>query len=103
MTYLSPSQIRSLAETSTTAAAYLDACDNGARFVQLDPAYYQACARLLTTIFTVVDAAETFPDLLSRSPAARNAAESQEMEHHIRISRTGYYPQLAAILARASV
>ncbi len=103
MTYLSPSQIRSLAETSTTAAAYLDACDNGAKFVRLDPAYYQACARLLTTIFTVIDAAETFPDLLSRSPAARNAAESLDMEYHIMISRTGYYPQLSAILARASV
>jgi hypothetical protein len=103
MTHLSPSQIRSLAETSATAANYLDACDNGAKFVRLDPAYYQTCARLLTTIFTVVDSADTFTDLLSRSPSARNAAESLEMEHHLRISRTGYYPRLAAILARASV
>lgn len=103
MTHLSSSQIRSLAETSTTAAAYLDACDNGAKFVRLDPTYYQACARLLMSIFSVVDAATTFPDLLSRSPSARNAAESLEMEHHIRISRTGHYPRLAAILARASV
>jgi hypothetical protein len=102
MTYLSPSQLRSLAETSTTAAAYLDACDNGARFVRLDPAYYQACARLLKTIFAVTDAANIFPDLLSQSPAARNAADSLEMEHHIRISRTGYYPRLAAILTRVS-
>lgn len=103
MIYLSPNQIKSLAETSATAAAYLDACDSGAKFVRLDPAYYQACARLLTTIFTVVNAAETFPDLLSRSPSARNAAESLEIEYHILISRTGYYPRLAAILARASV
>jgi len=102
MTYLSPSQIRSLAETSATAATYLDACDNGAKFVRLDPAYYQACARLLTSIFTVIDAADAFPDLLSQSPSARSTAESLEMEHHLRISRTGYYPRLAAILARAS-
>jgi hypothetical protein len=103
MTYISPNQIKSLAETSATAASYLDACDSGAKFVQLDPTYYQACARLLTSIFSVVDAAKTFPDLLSRSPSARNAVESLKMEHQLRISRTGYYPRLAAILARASV
>jgi hypothetical protein len=103
MTYLSPSQLRSLAETATTAAAYLDACDNGAKFVRLDPAYYQSCARLLTTIFAVTDVAHALPDLLSQSPSARNAVESLEMEHHLGISRYGYYPQLAAILTRASV
>jgi hypothetical protein len=103
MTYLSPSQIRSLAETSTTAAAYLDACDSGAKFVRLDPAYYQACARLLATIFSVIDVQKALPDLLNQSPAARSAAESLEMERYLRISRTGYYPELAAILTRASV
>lgn len=103
MTNLSPSQLRSLAETSTTAAAYLDACDNGAKFVRLDPAYYQACARLLTTVFAFVDAAKTFPDLLNQSPAARNAAESLKMERQIRSSCAGYYPQLAVALKRAAV
>jgi hypothetical protein len=103
MTNLSPSQFRSLAETSTTAAAYLDACDNGAKFVRLDPAYYQACARLLTTVFAFVDAAKTFPDLLNQSPAARNAAESLKMERQIRSSCAGYYPQLAVALKRAAV
>lgn len=103
MTYLSPSQLKSLAVTATTAATYLDACDNGAKFVRLDPAYYQACARLLKTIFTVADTAHAFPDLLSQSPSARSTVESQEMEHHLRISRSGYYPELAAILTRASV
>ena len=103
MTYLSPSQIRSLAETATTAAAYLDACDNGAKFVRLDPSYYKACGNLLTTIFATLDAAESLPDLLNQSPAARNAAESLEMAHHLEISRSGYYPQLSAILTRASI
>ncbi len=103
MTYLSPSQLRSLAITATTAATYLDACDNGATFVRLDPAYYQACARLLTTIFAVVDAARAFPDLLSQSPSARNAADSLEMELHLGIGRNAHYPQLATILTRASV
>jgi hypothetical protein len=103
MTYLSPSQLRSLVETATTVAAYLDACDNGAKFVRLDPTYYQACARLLTTIFAVVDAAHAFPDLLNQSPAARNAADSLQIERHLEICRNGYYPLLAIILTRASV
>jgi len=103
MSYLNQAQISSLAGTATSAAAYLDTCDSGARFVRLDPAYYQACARLLTTIFSVVDAAEAFPDLLSQSPAARNALESLQMERQIRSSCAGYYPQLSVILKRAAV
>ena len=72
MSYLNQAQIRSLASTAASAAAYLDTCDNGAQFARLDPAYYQACARVLTTIFAVVDVQDAFPDLLSQSPAARN-------------------------------
>lgn len=103
MAYSSPSQIRSLAESATTAATYLDACDNGARFVRVDPAYYQACGRLLTTIFAAVDPASAFPDLLSQSSSARNAAEALEMERRLASNQSIYYPQLAAILSRASV
>lgn len=103
MPYLSQTQIRSLAGTATSAAAYLDTCDSGAQFARLNPTYYQACARLLTTIFALVDAAETFPDLLSQSPAARNTREGLLMERQIRSSCAGYYPQLAVILQRAAV
>jgi hypothetical protein len=103
MSYLSQTQISSLACTATTAAAYLDTCDSGARFARLDPAYYQACARLLTTIFSVLDAREAFPDLLSHSPAAQNTLECLQMERQIRSSCAGYYPQLAVILKRAAV
>ena len=103
MSYMNQAQIRSLASTAASAAAYLDTCDNGAQFARLDPAYYQACARVLTTIFAVVDVQEAFPDLLSQSPAARNTLECLQMERQIRSSCAGYYPQLAVILQRAAV
>jgi len=103
MPYLTQAQISSLASTAASAAAYLDTCDSGARFARLDPAYYQACARLLTTIFSVLDAQESYPDLLSQSPAARNTLECLRMERQIRSSCAGYYPQLAVVLKRASV
>jgi len=103
MSYLTPAQISSLAVSATSAAAYLDTCDSGAQFARLDPAYYLACARLLTTIFSVVDVREAFPDLLSQSPAARNTLECLQMERQLRNSCAGYYPQLAVILQRAAV
>lgn len=101
MSYLNQAQIRSVASSTTSAAAYLDACDSGARYARLDPAYYQACARLLTAVFSVVDAEEDFADLLSQSPAARNTLECLRMERQIHDSCAGYYPQLAVILQRA--
>jgi hypothetical protein len=103
MSYLNPTQIASLADSATTAAAYLDACDNGARFNRLDAAYYQACARLLTTIFTALDARLHLPDLLSQSPAARNTLECLHIERQLRTSCAGYYPELAVVLQRAAV
>lgn len=103
MPYLTNAQISALAGTAASAAAYLDTCDSGAQFVRLDPAYYQACAHLLTTIFSVLDARESFPDLLSQSPAARNTLDCLHMERQIRSSRAGYYPELAVILQRAAV
>lgn len=101
--YLTPAQISSLASSAASAAAYLDTCDSGAQFARLDPAYYQSCARLLTTIFSVVDARESFPDLLSQSPAARNTLECLQMERQIRSSCAGYFPELSVILQRAAV
>lgn len=98
----SRSNLSTLEETATTAAAYLDACDGGARFVRLDPAYYRACGNLLMTIFSVANAATAFPNLLAQSAAARDIAESVEIGRRIQFSLPGYYPQLAVILNRAS-
>jgi len=100
MTYLSQSNLNALEATATTAAAYVD---GGAKFVRLDPAYYQACGRLLMRIFSVANAREAFPDLLERSAAARDIAESVEIGQRIKLSRRVYYPQLAVILNRASL
>jgi hypothetical protein len=57
----------------------------------------------LTTIFSVVDSSEAFPDLLSQSPAARNALECLQMERQIQGSCADYYPQLVVVLRRAAV
>ncbi|MBS1143261.1 MAG: hypothetical protein H6R14_667 [Proteobacteria bacterium] len=102
MSHISQSQLQSLAESASKAAAYLDACDNGGQFVRLDPAYYQSCGRLLSTVFNLVDPERVFPELIKQSPSARNALEALEMERLLGISRSGYYPELAAILTRAS-
>ena len=60
MLQLSQTDLSTLEATATTAAAYLDSCDSGAKFVRLDPTYYQACGRLLRTeedrgIITLLD------------------------------------------------
>lgn len=102
MPNLSQKNLCALEATARTAASYLDACDGGARYVRLDPAYYQACGNLLMTIFTAIDANRYFPDLMDESAAAREAVRSLEMTQHLNISRLAYYPQLAAILGRAA-
>ena len=103
MSHLTLTDLSALESTATTAAAYLDACDSGAKFVRLDPTYYQACGNLLLRIFSVVSAYEAFPGLVAQSNAARDVAEGVEMGHKIEVSRLGYYPKLAAILSRAAV
>jgi hypothetical protein len=102
MSYLSQTDLSTLETTATTAATYLDACDDGARLVRLDPAYYRACGHLLATIFSVTNAHTAFPILLEHSAAAREVAESVEIGRRIEVSRLGYYPQLTVILNRAS-
>ncbi len=103
MTYLSQSDVSALETTAMKAADYLDACDAGAKTVQLDPAYYQACGNLLMKIFLVVKARQNFPELLERSSAARDVAEAVDIEHRIMLSRVGYYSELSLILNRASL
>ena len=102
MSHLNPTELRSLEASTATAAAYLDACDGGARFVRLEPEYYRACGNLLHTVFSATDPRRDFPGLLAQSAAAREIAENIEMGRRINVSRLGYYPQLAAILNRIS-
>ena len=96
------SALMALASSANTAAAYLDACDAGAQHVRLDPGYYQSCGTLLYKIFTMVDAKTTFPSLIEQSAAARDVAESVQIERHLEVSLMAYYPQLSALLNRVS-
>ncbi|MBS1197480.1 MAG: hypothetical protein H6R18_1265 [Proteobacteria bacterium] len=103
MSHFSPDNIESLAVSAISAAAYLDACDNGARTVRLDPNYYLACGNVLQQIFSLIDPCLHFPILLEQSAAARDVVESLRIGRRIGISRLGYYPELAVVLNRASV
>lgn len=94
--------LRALEATATTSAAYLDACDSGAQYCPLDPAYYMACGDLLVQIFALVDANQAFPLLLEHSAAAREVAISQQITHRIEVSRLGFYPELAVLLNRVA-
>lgn len=103
MSKLNQTDLSALQATAATAAAYLDACDGGARFVRLDPEYYRACANLLLRIFAVANPYQAFPILIEQSAAARDVAESIEIGHRLEVSRLGYYPHLAAVLNRVSI
>lgn len=103
MTPLTSDNIESLAVTAIRAAAYLDACDDGAKAIRLDPRYYQACGKLLREIFVLLDPSQYFPVLLDQSAAARETAEALRIGRLIDISRLGYYPELTVVLNRAAV
>ena len=94
--------LQALEATATTSAAYLDACDSGARFCQLDPAYYKACGNVLVRIFALVDPDQAFPGLVAHSAAARELALARRITHRLEVSRLGFYPQLATLLNRAA-
>jgi hypothetical protein len=100
--YFSQSALNALEATATTASAYLDSCDNGARFVRLDPAYYKSCGVVLVGIFLLVDAKQAFPLLLEQSNAAREVAESVQIGRRIELSKLVFYPELAVLLNRAA-
>jgi len=103
MSSFSQDNIESLAVSAIRAAAYLDACDDGARTVRLDPAYYRACGNVLRQIFALLDPASHFPILLEHSAAARDVAESLTIGQRIGLSRLAYYPELTVLLNRAAV
>lgn len=94
--------LQALEATAATSAAYLDACDSGAKFCQLDPAYYKACGNILVKIFALVDPNRAFPDLVEHSAAAREVAISKQITHRIEVSRLGFYPELAVLLNRVA-
>jgi hypothetical protein len=100
MPNFTPAQLASLQATATTAAGYLDVCDSGTGYVRLDPMHYRTCGELLAKIFDVVDARQAFPALLRHSPAAREMAESMEINRHLVTSRLVYYPELTALIYR---
>lgn len=103
MTYFTPDNIESLAVTAISAAAYLDACDEGIKTVRLDPIYYLACGKVLRQIFSLLDPVLHFPRLLEHSAAARDIAESVQISRRIGVSRLCYYPELSIVLSRAAV
>ena len=93
----------SLGASASRAAAYLDACDEGATDVRLDPAYYLACGNLLKQIFSLLDAYNDFPRLLEHSAAARDVAESITIAYKIETSCLGFYPELSVLMNRVAV
>lgn len=95
--------LQALEATAATSAAYLDACDSGAKFCKLDPAYYKACGDVLVRIFALIDDTDkAFPDLMEHSAAAREVAISKQITHRIQVSRLGFYPELAILLNRVA-
>lgn len=102
MTYFTPDNIESLAVSAISAAAYLDACDEGAANTRLDPGYYLACGNVLRQIFSLIDPSHNFPRLLEHSAAARDIAESVRISRRLGLSRLGYYPELVLALNRAA-
>jgi hypothetical protein len=102
MSYFTQDNLSALEATATTAAAYLDACDSGARFVRLDPAYYCACGRLLVKILSLVDASKNFPTLLEQSAAVREVVDSIQIGRRIDLNSRVFYPELAVLLNRVA-
>jgi hypothetical protein len=102
MPCFSKTTLQALEATATTSAAYLDACDFGAQHLQLDAEYYRACGLLLVKIFSLMDAERAFPYLIEHSAAAREVVESIRMARRIKVSRLGFYPELAVLLDKVA-
>lgn len=93
--------LQSLEATAATSAAYIDACDSGGH-PRPDPQYYRECGDLLMRIFLLVDAEKAFPNLLERSAAAREIADSIRIRQRMEAGWLGAYPELAVLLRRVS-
>jgi len=85
----------SLRVTATASAAYLDICDAGASGGRPDAGYYRLCGDLLTKIFTLVDAARHFPELLKTSPAAAEIADGIRLARRIEAGASDIPPEVA--------
>lgn len=99
MSHLTRSTLEALGVSAAVSAAYLDACDAGAR---CSPAYYRACGDLLTKILSLEEAGQAFPHLLAHSAAAREIADAIRMRRHIEVGQLKSYPLLAALLKRTA-
>jgi len=95
-----PGIIESVGGTAASAAAYLDACDEGLPGASFDPEYYRACACLLMKVFALVDASQSFAGLLENSAAATEIAESIAIGQRIEQGRKEWYPCLDLLLDR---
>lgn len=102
MSYFTQDNLTALEATATTAAAYVDACDAGALFVRLDPAYYRSCGSLLIKIISIVNASTDFPSLLAKSAAARDVAESIQIGRRMELNSRVFYPELSVLLDRVA-
>jgi len=102
MSRFSKSTLQAFAQAATASAEYLDACDTGASHFRLDPGYYQACGKLLMRIFSLVDAEESFPQLLVRSAAAREIAGAIQIRQRIEADRQAFYPELTGLISRVA-
>lgn len=98
MSLQSLNMVSSFGTNAATAAAYLDACDEGMPGAAFDPSYYKACAGLLMTILALQDANELFSELLERSGAAREVAETIALGKELETNRDGSCPQLDTLL-----
>lgn len=103
MPTLNQATLQALASSAAAAARYLDACDAGTQVGPVDPGYYRACGDLLIHVFSLLDADNVFPQLVRRSVAARELAESVQITRRLEISRGRFYPLLVALLKRASM
>ena len=50
----------------------------------------------------MLDARLAFPSLLEQSAAARDVAESIQINRRLEVSMLGYYPRLSALLQRVA-
>lgn len=100
MQSLSSSIVESFGANAARAAAYLDACDEGMHGTAFDPGYYKACAGMLTTILSLANATQLFPDLLERSAAAREVAESIALAKELALGHASSCSHLDALLKR---
>lgn len=100
MSLPSSNLVSSFGAPAASAAAYLDACDEGMPAAACDPGYYKACAGLLTAVLALQDANELFPELLSRSASAQEVAGTIALGRELAARRAGSCAPLDELLRK---